>query len=566
MQRLLDSFMTDAIPQADAARRARNVRFIALAQSLIAGLLVLYALVIDNNPLTITLTFGGVLAFVLIYFTTDAQKPDRNAWLLVGITYFVITLEMLNRGRFGLTPFMYVLVSAFGGVMLRPRHSLTVGVITIGTVVTMWLLLPEATFLDVGPGALLLLTLATNLTIALIAVLNAVTILRALQVAEEGADQTHRIEVALRESERYYRLIAGNARDLIALLDRHGAFLYASPSYAQALGYAPVTIIGIDASDLVHPDEREGARGDFFGVVAGDEIQRTFRVITSNGTIRWLNTRITSIYDEDEQFIVVVARDITEQRLLEFQLQHVQKMESLGMLAGSIAHDFNNLVTIISTSAEFAAESLDTQHSAYADLIEIRAAAQRAAELNRQLLTFARRQPSSPQQVELGEVVRSISGLIERIVGKQIVVILEIEFDTPLVLVDPGQVEQVLLNMAANARDAMPDGGTLTIALSNLEIDMPLVSDSQSLAPGTYVCLMVQDSGMGMSEEVQQRIFEPFFTTKGPERGTGLGLATCYGIVTQNGGRITVQSALGVGSTFRILLPALMQTSVASAY
>ncbi len=244
-----------------------------------------------------------------------------------------------------------------------------------------------------------------------------------------------------------------------------------------------------------------------------------------------------------------------ERKRLEEQLAQAHKMESIGRLAGGVAHDFNNLLTAILGYNELAAEEADPDSSLALYLENIRKAAERAANLTQQLLAFARKQILEPKVVSLNDLMLEVDTLLRRLIGEDIELLTLPAPDLWPVRVDPGQMEQVMLNLAVNARDAMPGGGKLTIETQNVVLDAEEAQRHADLMPGEYVLLAIRDTGEGMTEEVKARLFEPFFTTKGPGKGTGLGLATCYGIVKQNDGHIRIESELGQGTTFRIYLP-----------
>jgi nitrogen-specific signal transduction histidine kinase len=255
------------------------------------------------------------------------------------------------------------------------------------------------------------------------------------------------------------------------------------------------------------------------------------------------------------EYFNVLVEDITERKLLEAQLRQAQKMEAVGRLAGGIAHDFNNLLTAITGYADLALSDLREGDPMRQDMEEILRAAHRAAELTRQLLAFSRQQVLAPRVLDLNEVVQSVDKMLRRLVGEDVELLSVLAPGLGHVKADPGQLEQVIVNLAVNARDAMPTGGKLTIETADAELAETRVRDLATVPAGRYVMLAITDSGTGMDEETKARIFEPFFTTKEQGKGTGLGLATVYGIVKQSGGFIWLYSEPGHGTTFKIYLP-----------
>jgi PAS domain S-box-containing protein len=252
---------------------------------------------------------------------------------------------------------------------------------------------------------------------------------------------------------------------------------------------------------------------------------------------------------------VVVVADITDRKRLEEQFQQAQKMEAVGRLAGGVAHDFNNLLTVITGYCQMLLDRLEPADPAYEDMQQVLRAADRATTLTKQLLAFSRKQIVQPKVVDLNMLLRDMDHILKRLIGEDIDLHIETQAELGQVRVDPGQLEQVIINLAVNARDAMPKGGKLTVELRNAYIDDSFIARHFAVAPGAYVLLAVSDTGVGIPPEVQQHLFEPFFTTKEKGRGTGLGLSTSYGIVKQNAGEILVYSEVGVGTTFKIYLP-----------
>ena len=272
-----------------------------------------------------------------------------------------------------------------------------------------------------------------------------------------------------------------------------------------------------------------------------------FRFIARDGRIVWVLDQTIPLRDEAGTIVCHQGflLDITEQKQLEEQLRQSQKMEAIGQLAGGIAHDFNNMLTAISGYAELLAYSFDEDDPRAEDVDQVRKAAAHAAALTRQLLTFSRKQVLLPQRLDVNHVIRDLEPMLARTIGAEVELKTSLEDGLALVETDPDQMAQVVVNIAINGRDAMPSGGVLTISTSTLDSDA-----------GAFIAVEITDTGTGMDEETRTRAFEPFFTTKDTGKGTGLGLATAYGVVSQSGGRIEIDTVLGEGSTFRVLLPA----------
>jgi two-component system cell cycle sensor histidine kinase/response regulator CckA len=366
-------------------------------------------------------------------------------------------------------------------------------------------------------------------------------------------------EEALRSSEARFRALTEHAADMILVFDGEGRIRYWSQSAEEALGWAASEVMGKRLTDLglIHPDDlplfEEAQRGADASL--HNFLPATVRYRHRNGTWRLVEGSARSLLDDPAvRGVVVNARDATEQRRLEEQLRQGQKLESIGRLAGGVAHDFNNLLTVIlSCSAGIREAQAEGRPVDPEDVEQIQEAGERARDFTTQLLAFARKQVISPVPLDLNTVVRGSERLLRRVLGEDVELEVHAQDGLWLALCDPGQMEQLLLNLAANARDAMPRGGKLVIETRNAVVDPGHTAASPS--SGQWVYLVVRDSGAGMSPEVQERLFEPFFTTKEIGKGTGLGLATVHGIVTQNGGRVLVESEPGQGTTFEIRFP-----------
>jgi len=366
------------------------------------------------------------------------------------------------------------------------------------------------------------------------------------------------VEDALRKSERWFRSIIENSSEVVIVLDADGSTKYASPSCKRVLGFEQDELVGASIFGFVHPEDVSTVQLEFAQLLEmrGGSAPLEFRCRHRNGGWRTIVVSARNLmHDPSVYGVVINARDVTEQRGLELQFQQVQKMEAVGRLAGGVSHDFNNLLSVIHGNAQLALRAMSKEAPGYQEVQEIGLAADRAAVLTRQLLTFSRQQPLSLEDLRPNAVIEGIQRLLERLLGDDVKLTLSLEALVGSVRGDRGQVEQVLMNLVVNARDAMPSGGKVEIATGDTEVTKELARMHPGTRPGEYVVIAVSDTGTGMSPDVQARIFEPFFTTKEPGKGTGLGLSIVYGIVDQCGGFLTVDSELGLGTTFKIYLP-----------
>ncbi len=377
-----------------------------------------------------------------------------------------------------------------------------------------------------------------------------------------GIDISRRREVeeALRESERRFQELASNINEVFWIADvAKTRAVYVSPAYEQIWGRPCSELYASSKSwlDSIHPDDRERIRVAATTKQVTGEYDEAYRIVRPDGSIRWIRDRAFPVHDRVGRVerIVGVARDITERRQLEEQFRHAQKMEAVGRLASGVAHDFNNILAVIQLQAGMLAGQMDPA-SADADYAhEIELAAERASNLTRQLLLFSRQQAMQPRALDLNDVVTRISKMLQRVLGEDIRMQITLAPHPLYIHADAGMIDQVLLNLAVNSRDAMPHGGTLVIETSLVDVDAAGAIRAADGRTGSFACLRVSDTGAGISAEDLPRIFEPFFTRKDVGQGTGLGLATVFGIVQQHEGSIDVTSEPGRGTTFRILLP-----------
>lgn len=373
-----------------------------------------------------------------------------------------------------------------------------------------------------------------------------------------GLERRRADEERRRTEERFGALVQ-HSSDLVVVLDADGTLSYVSPAVRRILGRDPEAHVGTSVFELLHPAERDSARAALAETVRTAGVKELLDVRVAHADGSWRKLEIVAnnlLADPYVGAVVVNARDVTERLRLEEQLLQSQKMDAVGRLAGGIAHDFNNLLTAITGYTALLLEDLGPRDPRRPDLEEIDAAADRAKALVDQLLSFSRRKVVQPGTLDLNEVVTSMESLLRRLLPADIDLRTELAPGRPAVRADRSQLEQVVLNLVVNARDAMPDGGRLVVATRRT--DPPEDRHEE-------VVLSVTDDGVGMDAETRQQIFEPFFTTKTRGRGTGLGLSTVYGIVTQAGGRIAVESAPGRGSAFHVHLPASRRAAVARA-
>ena len=370
----------------------------------------------------------------------------------------------------------------------------------------------------------------------------------------------------LRQSREQYRKVVETATDAIITIDRDSRILFANAATGRIFGYTADELLGQPLTMLMPPEQRERHMAGIARYLA-----------SGRRSIDWQGTALTGRHKDGREIPLEVSfgelvetgrheftgilRDISEKRAseeamraLEEQYRQSHKMEAIGELAGGIAHDFNNLLLVVQGNTEMVLDELGGDSTLRPQLEQVQAAAQRAAALTRQLLAFSRRQILEPRVVDLSASIVAVEPMLKRLIGEHVMVAIRVGDAVGPVLADPGQVEQVIVNLAINARDAMPQGGVLTIELTEEALDAGRARRAD-LPPGRYVCLAVSDTGVGMDAATAERIFEPFFTTKPMGRGTGLGLSTVHGIVKQSGGGILLSTAPGQGSTFHVYLP-----------
>ncbi len=398
------------------------------------------------------------------------------------------------------------------------------------------------------------------------------TLISTLKMALRARERQYQLRITLSnlgESEERLRLALDSGKigawEWNVNLNR----LVGSPRLHEFLGLPDGSLQnGLEALvSYVHPEDAAAFRDAVAWALEGArDCEMEFRALRPDGSVRWMYTRAKVFRDRDNRPLRVIgaAMDISERKQVEEDLrkgkEHLlqsQKMEAIGKLAGGIAHDFNNMLTAINGYSELLLGQLDDRTALNIGLAEILRSGKRAAALTNQLLAYSRQQVMSFQPVDLNAVVQGMHGMLQRLLHEDIRHVLRLKSKLPAIKADPGQVEQVVLNLAVNARDAMPRGGSLEIETSVLRLGAAVSEKHGGAPPGVYVCLKVRDTGVGMSDAVRAHIFEPFFTTKSVGKGTGMGLSTVYGIVQQSGGFISVDTAPGSGSQFEVLFPAV---------
>jgi PAS domain S-box-containing protein len=373
-------------------------------------------------------------------------------------------------------------------------------------------------------------------------------------------------EAALRDSEARYRTLAEAAHDSIFIVDRIGRIEYANAASGEQFGVRSEDQIGRVLHDVFPPATANALWRELSTVFAtGERHYYETRFETPQGEL-WLGTWLVpmSQVGSEPTAVMGVAREITDRKRLEREFAQAQKMEAIGRLAGGIAHDFNNLLTAILGYSELLLDRVADESAFTQDVDEIRKAAERASRLTRQLLAFSRKQPIAARILDLNEVVADLEKMLTRVIGEDVRFEITVGTNLGRVKADPGQIEQLLMNLVINARDAMPKGGRICLKTANADLDAEFVRKHDGAVAGRYVRIVVEDSGCGMTPEVLAHVFEPFFTTKPAGKGTGLGLATVYGIVKQSGGYITIDSAPSAGTKVTTFLPRVDAPAVAN--
>ena len=529
------SYLKDVL-SVDAGRRRRTASHIGLFLGLAGVPVLIQTLVMqgEGRDVTVALVIGlSLMGPTASWLARRGRGTAAGLWL-AAVPSVGALVAVLSTHQFGAAPLycgvgVVVALATLDGRALRLSLA---GVVICA--VTMVVVSTQIEMIATGLERLLLNAVVAVSLMAIIAGFQGQAYRRTLE--EVAAHQARAAQVEAR-----YRLIAQNTMDLVALVDSSNTVVYASPSFGRVLGIDPTG--GSATAALV--DDPEASAFEMVmslaraGQVARSEVHRK----RADGAVGRFECVCSPVAEEG--LLLCVARDVTAERAMVAELEHAKKMEALGRFAGSIAHDFNNLLSVMRTCTTLAAQAVAGDSNVQAELNDVQEAISRASGLTSQLLAFSRRDVVLPTRVEVGPLLARASELAQRLVGGEIKVELEVAPDIWALWSGPSQLDQIVMNLAANARDAMPTGGTLRLTARN--------------APGSIVgeavLLSFVDTGTGMSPETRSHLFEPFFTTKAPGIGTGLGLATVFGVVKALGGVIEVESELGAGTAFRIWLP-----------
>ncbi len=381
--------------------------------------------------------------------------------------------------------------------------------------------------------------------------------------------EREQVEKALRESIQQFQSLCTNSPDIIYTLGFKGDFTYVNPAWEKVLGHGAGEVLGRYFVDFSSQEDNSKYRWMFKQIRDEKKVLHDIRgnLIHKDGSPRLFYLSGAPNVDPEGNVtgMVGLLKDITENEKLQAQLLHAQKMEAIGVLAGGVAHDFNNLLQAISGYVDLLLLDLNEKSDGYIELQEIRQTARRGADLTRHLLTFSRKVESKLRPISLNHEIQQVRNLLERTIPKMIHIKLQLAPDPTIINADPVQIEQVFMNLGVNARDAMPEGGTLTIKTDRMLVDKQFCDTHLHVTPGDYYCIEVADTGTGMDSQTLEHIYEPFFTTKKARKGTGLGLSIVYGIIKNHGGYILCESKIAKGTTFRIFLPVLNQEATVTA-
>ena len=460
------------------------------------------------------------------------------AVVVLSISILISTLLTTGNGRYFYVMIMPVLL---GSMLLSLRGTLLLAASDLAGLVSAAAFSPRLTLVEAAPA----LGFFTTMSILLL-----------VFVQHRDRLESER-QTELIDNETQYRSLVENLNKIIYKMDREGHFTYLSPGLELITGYRAEDLLGLHFSPFIFPEDLAAVEANFKKALSGLAEPIEFRILGKNKKVLHLRN-FAQLLEENHRPLGVIGvfSDITAQKTLHDQLHQAQKMESVGRLAGGVAHDFNNILTVIIGYCEMLAEDEKSNPGPLAMVKSIKSAAERAASLTRQLLVFSRKQIFQPTRLNINGLIKNLEKMLHRLIGEHITLKTHLAEEIHDIKTDAAQLEQVLMNLAVNARDAMPRGGTLLIETTNTYLDESYRRKYSEVIPGHYVMLAISDTGCGMDEKTRENIFEPFFTTKEAGKGTGLGLSTVYGIVKQSGGHICFYSEVDTGTTFKIYFPA----------
>jgi PAS domain S-box-containing protein len=490
------------------------------------------------------------LAYASAALLVRGGRADSGAQLFVTTAFLSTTAGVAAAGIGGPVPSLYALSVIAAGLLLRTRLALLLALAGIACSAAIGFAQARSWLPAPATGADPFRDLLIHGTIVMLSLAIVWLAVRAMR----------EYDARLAESGARFRALTENAPDLIAELDADGTMLYASPGYERVLGYGVEELRRLRLEAIVHPDDLASARRVLGRILAGDGEIVPLRLRDRAGAWHFFDFEGSAFVDAGgARRVVTFGRDVSETRELQEQLQRAQRLEALGRLAAEVAHDFNNNLTVILGAAEWLRDEIPKRSPLGERVAEIEEAGRRSAAITQQLLAFGRRQPFHPRVVDLNRLLAGIESVLRRLLPETIAIDSVHTAEPSRVRIDPSQLEQALLNLALNARDAMPDGGTLTLSTANVLLDPEFVARVGHISPGRYVVIAVSDTGSGMEPEIAAHAFEPFFTTKPTGKGSGLGLSTVHGIVRQNRGHTEIDTRPGEGTTVKIFLPQVDQ-------
>jgi PAS domain S-box-containing protein len=552
----------EQVEELDRRRRMRNTRTLSLGMAVLAALLPVPMWLAGIDVRVGLVTLGAAASFGGCAWAARRRQGAVAAAVFNALLALVLFAGVAVNGQIGPGP-AFVGFSLFVAVATLPIEGVVaaglLGAVNVGA---MCFVARGAVQLAETPAVALTYGLTLCFVATALSVVQTRNTRRALTQVVDREQRAVAAEARASESEARYRLITDNMSDLVALLDEGARFIYASPSFERVLGLDPAHLVGRETFDLTHPEDRTRALADFTEALAHGKARGSYRCRDKVGRERWVEWLYDAVPGPGGTVVAVAARDVTEPRTLAAQLQQAQKMDALGRMAAAVAHDFNNLLMVITAAVSVTRRQLPEGSPGARLLTDAEQAAAGAAALTARLLAFSRQTPVSAAVVDARQALGGLADLLPRALGTRVALKVDLRGDLPPVMAAPVQLEQVLLNLALNARDAMPNGGTLSIVARAIVLSEGEETDCRA---GIWLELEVTDTGTGMSDEVMARVFEPFFTTKAAGKGTGLGLSTCYGIVRQLGGSIRVTSRMGEGTTFRVILPRASRSREAHA-